>query len=313
MNALKLQTIVPILLSLIVLVFCGCKTIQKLPGSKTTGGHTYIKRCSTCHAVPHPSRLKYRHWKDKIVVMKKGEMPVITAQEKAAVLSYMKNHSGKGKKTYLLRCGNCHIAPDVEMLRSEEWENRIAVLDGNMPVFSEEERLQVVGYLDTYAKKGMFESEASSTETVGMQFPKLRKYPPSFSLSDIEGNQFSLNDTKDKAVIIHFWATWCRSCIEELPALESTWKEFGRKNIQVIGVVSGKDSVSAVRDFVSKQKLTFPMLVDSSGETLQSYLVKALPTTYIIGKDGKIESRVSGAINWREEKIVQYLQGIVGE
>ncbi len=143
-------------------------------------------------------------------------------------------------------------------------------------------------------------------------FGEKRRFP-SFSLSDIEGNQFSLNDTKDKAVIIHFSATWCRSCIEELPALESTWKEFGRKNIQVIGVVSGKDSASAVRDFVSKQKLTFPMLVDSSGETLQSYLVKALPTTYIIGKDGKIESRVSGAINWREEKIVQYLQGIVGE
>ncbi|MDR4506328.1 MAG: redoxin domain-containing protein [Candidatus Scalindua sp.] len=313
MHTLKLQMPVLLLLLSGAVLLCSCKTIQKLPGSKTTDGYTYITRCSTCHAVPHPSRLKYQHWKDKIVVMKKNEMPVITAKERKSVLSYIKNRSGKGRKTYQLRCGSCHSVPAVERLRPDEWENQIAVLDGNMPVFSEEERLAVVRYLDTYAKKGIFKSEVQPTGTAGMQYPKLRKIPPPFSLTDMEGNQFSLNEAEGKAVIIHFWATWCESCREELPALEETWKKLRGMDFQVVGIVSDKDSAGAVRDFVSKQNLTFPILVDSMGKTYQSYLVKVLPTTYIVGKDGKIASRATGAINWRDEEIAQYIHHIVHE
>ncbi|GJQ57796.1 MAG: hypothetical protein D8M57_03490 [Candidatus Scalindua sp. AMX11] len=319
MNTLRLKTLAFLLLSVGIALFCGCKTIQKLPGSKTSDGNTYVKRCSTCHAVPHPLRLKYQHWKDKIVAMESKQMPVVTEKERDAVLSYLKNPSSKkGSKTYRLRCGNCHIAPDVNKLRPEEWEDRIVVLDGNMPVFSEEERLAIVRYLDAYAKKGVFTSDTSSADTPstvtgGMQYPKVRKVPPPFSLTDIEGSQFSLNNTKDKAVIIHFWATWCEPCRDELPTLEAAWKKLQGSDLQVIGIVSEKDSIGAVRDFVSKQRLTFPILVDSQGKTYESYLVKALPTTYIIGKDGKIASRVNGAINWQDEQIVQYVRDIVSE
>ncbi len=314
MNTLKPQALALLLLSFGIALFCGCKTIQKLPGSTTSDGHTYVKRCSTCHAVPHPSRLKYQHWKDKIAVVESPQMPVITEKEREQVLSYIKTPSGKkGRKTYQLRCGNCHIAPDVEGLQPEEWENRITVLNGNMPVFSEEERLAVVRYLETFAKKGVFKTEPRPTATGGIEYPKLRKPPPSFSLIDLKGNLFSLDDTKDNAVIIHFWATWCESCREELPTLEATWKEFRGKKLQIVGIVSDKDNIGAVRDFVSKQNLTFPMLVDSRSETFQSYLVKELPTTYIIGKDGKITSRAKGAMNWGDNDIVQFLQDIIDE
>ncbi|MDR4499350.1 MAG: redoxin domain-containing protein [Candidatus Scalindua sp.] len=308
---MKLQRLTIVLCSFGVLLFCGCKTIQKLPVTHTTDAHTYVKRCSTCHAVPHPSRLKYEHWKDKITVMSGKQMPVITELEKISVLSYINNHSGKGKKLYKLRCGSCHTEPDVERLRPDEWKNQLVVLDGNMPVFSEEERLAVVRYLETYAKRGRFKSEAQSAAIKGLQYPELRKIPPSFSLNDMEGNQFSLRKTEGKAVIVHFWATWCEPCREELSTLQSIWKKFANEDLQIVGIVSCKEREVDVKNFVLDQGVTFPILVDTTGQTYKSYLVKMLPTTYLIGRDGKILARANGAINWENNEIVNYIQEIV--
>ncbi len=135
------------------LFFNGCATLQRLPKEESADAQVYIKRCGACHPIPHPARLNYNKWKDKIVVMKGEQMPVITAQEKKKVLSYIKDQSQKGLKMYNLRCGKCHIMPDTEDLKSGKWEDLIVVLGGDMPVFSEEERSSVVRYLQAFAKR----------------------------------------------------------------------------------------------------------------------------------------------------------------
>ena len=149
----KNQILALLVLLIVALCISSCATWQRLPGTETADARIYIKRCGVCHAVPHPSRLKYQHWKDKIVAMGDNHMPVITAQEKESVLSYIKSRTKKDLKTYELRCGNCHKVPEVESLTPDKWEDLIVVLDGDMPVFSEQERLSVVRYLQAFAKK----------------------------------------------------------------------------------------------------------------------------------------------------------------
>lgn len=149
----KYQVFILIILPLLVFLFSGCASWQRLPKEETADAQVYIKRCSTCHAVPHPFRINYHQWKDKIVAMRNKQMPVITAQEKKSVLSYIKNRSNKDLKTYKLRCGQCHETPDVEKLIPDAWKNLIVVLDGDMPVFSEQERSAVVRYLQKFAKR----------------------------------------------------------------------------------------------------------------------------------------------------------------
>jgi len=141
-----------IVLPLLVLFFNGCASWQRLPKEETADAQGYIKRCSNCHAIPHPSRINYHQWKDKIIVMKDKQMPVITTEEKESVLSYIKNRSKKDLKTYKLRCGQCHETPEVEKFMTDVWEDLIVVLDGDMPVFSEQERYSVVRYLQKFAK-----------------------------------------------------------------------------------------------------------------------------------------------------------------
>lgn len=153
MHRMKYQIFTLLILSALALFFNGCVTLQKLPEEKSADAQVYMRKCSVCHAVPHPSRLNFHHWKDKIVVMKSKQMPVITSQEKESVLSYIRTQSKKDAKTFNLRCGQCHITPEKEELETKEWRDLIVVLDGNMPVFSEEERTSIIRYLQAYAKR----------------------------------------------------------------------------------------------------------------------------------------------------------------
>jgi len=153
MNRRKCQIFTLLILPVLALFFNGCVTLQRLPEEKSADAQVYIKRCSACHAIPHPARINFHHWKDKFVVMKNKQMPVITAKEKESVLSYIKTQSKKDVKTFNLRCGQCHITPEVEELNAEKWQDLIVVLDGNMPVFSEEEKSSIIRYLQTFAKK----------------------------------------------------------------------------------------------------------------------------------------------------------------
>ncbi len=149
----KYQIFALLILPVLAMFFNGCVTLQRLPEERSADAQVYIKRCSACHPIPHPSSLDFHHWKDKITVMKSRQMPVITAKEKNDVLSYINIQSKKGLKTFNLRCGQCHIPPEAEELESEKWEDLIVVLDGNMPVFSEAERSSIVRYLQAFAKK----------------------------------------------------------------------------------------------------------------------------------------------------------------
>jgi hypothetical protein len=149
----KYQVFALLILPALALFFNGCVTMQKLPEERSADAQVYIKRCSACHTIPHPSRLNFHHWKDKIVVMEGYQMPVIKSKEKEAVLSYIKTQSKKDFKIFKLRCGKCHTPPEMEELESKKWEDLIVVLDGKMPVFSEEERSSIIRYLQAFAKK----------------------------------------------------------------------------------------------------------------------------------------------------------------
>ncbi len=149
----KYQIFALLILPVLAMFSNGCATLQRLPEEKSADAQVYIKRCSTCHAIPHPSRLNFHHWKDKSTVMKNKQRPIITTKEKESVLSYIKTQSKKDVKTYNLRCGRCHVTPEAEELKAKEWEDLIVVLDGNMPVFSEDERTSIIRYLQTFTKK----------------------------------------------------------------------------------------------------------------------------------------------------------------
>jgi thiol-disulfide isomerase/thioredoxin len=113
-----------------------------------------------------------------------------------------------------------------------------------------------------------------------------------------EGGELSLQTFKGRPLLVNFWATWCPPCIEELPLLESIWIKNGPKTLQVLGLAV--DQPSAVRKFLARHPLTFPMgLAGLNGTELGRSLgnsMNALPYSVLFNADGRMIAQKMGKL-----------------
>jgi len=108
-----------------------------------------------------------------------------------------------------------------------------------------------------------------------------------FKLKSVAGKEISLQDLKGNFVLLDFWATWCGPCRHDLPAVEKLHQEFRSKGLVVLGVNGGEDS-ETVSQFLRTSKLSYPVLLTSDNDVMQSYSVTAFPTVVLLDADGKI-------------------------
>jgi len=118
---------------------------------------------------------------------------------------------------------------------------------------------------------------------------------PHFSLKDIEGNTVRLSDYIGKVVVLDFWATWCHSCKDAAPVLESLYRKYGKRGFIILGIAldSGFAAEENVKAFIQKYEQTYPILWDDK-TTSKAYNVIKIPTTYILDRDHVIVDRVIG-------------------
>jgi thiol-disulfide isomerase/thioredoxin len=120
-----------------------------------------------------------------------------------------------------------------------------------------------------------------------------RRATPDLTLDTLDGGKFRLADQAGKPVVINFWATWCPPCRAELPALEQVYKNNRDKGLIVVGV-DVAEAPDVVGKFVSDMRLTYPITLDTDGEATELYRIEGMPTTFFIGRDGKIKDMVIG-------------------
>ncbi len=112
---------------------------------------------------------------------------------------------------------------------------------------------------------------------------------PDFTLKDLSGRNSSLSDYRGKVVLIEFWATWCPPCKASVPSLVGLQKKYGQKDFIVLGLSIDTDSDASekVRQFSAAYNINYPVLL--ANETIQkNYNVISIPTSFLLGKDGKI-------------------------
>ena len=121
---------------------------------------------------------------------------------------------------------------------------------------------------------------------------------PDFTLPDLEGNEISLRDFKGKVIFLHFWATWCPPCRNEMPSVEVLYQKLKDKDFELLAVSLDRQGSSAVEPFIRDYGLTFPILLDLEGKVARTYKVRGIPSTFIVDKEGLIAERVVGARDW---------------
>lgn len=132
---------------------------------------------------------------------------------------------------------------------------------------------------------------------------------PDFTLPSLAGEPVALSDLRSRVVLVNIWATWCPSCRAEMPAIEAVYQRYRDRGFTVLAVNQMEPQV-AVAYFVRELGLTFPIVLDSRGSVSQLYRVRALPTTFFIGRDGMIRDMlIGGPMNeaFIESKVVPLL------
>jgi len=133
---------------------------------------------------------------------------------------------------------------------------------------------------------------------------------PQFSLTDITGKPLNFSDYKGKVVALDFWATWCGPCRIEIPGFIELQKRYGSQGFAMIGI-SMDDSPEPVVDFYKQFQMNYPVAIGNErlGELYGG--MPGLPTTFLIGRDGRIYAKHVGAYDPSvfEAEIKQLLEG----
>ena len=137
--------------------------------------------------------------------------------------------------------------------------------------------------------------------------PVLPRPLPKFVLKDLDSKEVTLEKYKGKVVLLDFWATWCKPCVEAIPELRRLHEELGKdKKFMVVGISVdvGKDATKRVKKFIKKQKISYPILRDAKkGAASLALKVKAIPAMFLIDQKGQIVAQWVGKINHEEVKV----------
>jgi peroxiredoxin len=148
-------------------------------------------------------------------------------------------------------------------------------------------------------------------EKIGMIPVKGDVKAPDFSLQDLNGKKFGLNQFKGKVIFINFWATWCGPCKEEMPSMEVLHKQFKEKNFVLLAVSVDYEGQKLVKEFIHKYQYTFPVLVDPNCNTLDLFQVKGIPATFLIDKRGRMVGKALGPRDWESPEVVSLINLLI--
>jgi cytochrome c biogenesis protein CcmG/thiol:disulfide interchange protein DsbE len=114
--------------------------------------------------------------------------------------------------------------------------------------------------------------------------PEVGALAPDFTLTNLGGEQISLNDLRGQVVLINFWATWCIPCRLEMPAIQQRYNDGG---FAVLAVDFNEDA-ERVQAFVDELDLNLPILLDPGGDVQELYRVRGYPTSFFVDEGGVI-------------------------
>jgi thiol-disulfide isomerase/thioredoxin len=130
--------------------------------------------------------------------------------------------------------------------------------------------------------------------------PVFPRPAPLFVVRDLTGTDFSSQELHGRVVLLDFWATWCQPCITDMPKLTALHERHSGSGLTVVSVSTdeGDDAAKKVAKIVKKTKATHPIYLDSTDSPAWSdYLVRVVPTQFLIDAAGNVVAQWSGKID----------------
>ncbi len=135
---------------------------------------------------------------------------------------------------------------------------------------------------------------------------------PDFTLKSRSGENIKLSELRGQVVMINFWASWCGPCRQEMPLLDQLYQRYQPMGFTLLGVNVEEDGTAA--DKVLKEiPVSFPVLYDNRNQVSERYQVSAMPSTFLIDRDGQVRYLHKGYQPGYEETYQQQIRELVRE
>lgn len=122
---------------------------------------------------------------------------------------------------------------------------------------------------------------------------------PAATFTTLEGKPIALDELRGRVVLVNFWATSCPGCIKEMPGMVETYNQYKDRGFEIVAVAMHYDPPNYVANFVQTWQLPFPVALDVDGEHARAFgNVQLTPTSFIIGKDGRILEQKLGELDF---------------
>ncbi len=128
--------------------------------------------------------------------------------------------------------------------------------------------------------------------------PDINGIAPAFSLEGLNGKNVRLSDFRGKVVLVNFWASWCPPCKAEIPGFEKVYKAYRNKGFTIIGIAT--DNVPP--SFIKQMGITYPLAMADDKVVSDYGNISGIPTSFLIGREGRIIKKVFGTYPERELK-----------
>lgn len=136
---------------------------------------------------------------------------------------------------------------------------------------------------------------------------------PVYTATTMDGKPVSLADHRESVVMVNVWATWCKPCREEIPALDSLYREYGSRGLLIAGVsIDVMDDTARIAGFARELGASYPLWLDPDDRVSGTFLAIGVPSTYLIDRAGVLRWRHMGPVRANDPALRALLDSLLG-
>lgn len=223
-------------------------------------------------------------------------------------------YGGEADAACAARCAKAGVPPAIAT-RQDDGKYRLSNIDGPPPAPHESWLGLIAAFVraeSVPASDGAIRVTALERLDASPWPAAAAEHPDTLRWRDLTGTEQSIADLRGRVVVVNFWATWCKPCVEEMPVLSAIQSDYAPLGVQVVGIAAdARDASAGVLEFARKTGVTFPLWLGATTRDMASFEVgPALPATVVIDRDGHVVHRVHGVVEGPELRNV--LDRVVG-
>lgn len=135
---------------------------------------------------------------------------------------------------------------------------------------------------------------------------------PATVFKDADGAEKTLKDFAGKVLVVNFWATWCAPCVKEMPTLDRLQANMGGADFEVLTINQDRNGDKVAKPFAEKNGwANLALYLEPAGRFSRDARLRGLPTSLVIGRDGKELGRIEGEVEWDSPEVEKMLKDVI--